>query len=85
MNEETAETEGDDSDSEKFGCRKCGRTYEFDGGQITCYGTKTHPHKGDPVVVVRPCGICGDPITAAEICNECGEQTDGDAFTTNWG
>jgi DNA-directed RNA polymerase subunit M/transcription elongation factor TFIIS len=85
MNEETAETEGDDNGSEKFECRKCGRTYEFDGERITCYGTKANPHKGDPVVVVRPCGICGDPITAAEICNECGEQTDGDAFTTNWG
>ena len=35
--------------------------------------------------VTRPCGICGTPISTAEICEECADESDVDAFTTNWG
>lgn len=62
-----------------YRCGDCGREYEFDGERVVCWCNRQQ------TVVVKPCGICGDPITTAEICPDCGEQTDGDAFTTNWG
>ena len=62
-----------------YQCIDCGREYEFDGERVVCWCDRVQ------TVVAKPCGVCGKPITTAEICGVCADESDTDAFTTNWG
>lgn len=76
----------DDTETDPNGtvrCPNCGDTVSIDeNGYARCW----NPEAGcGGVVVRRPCGVCGSPITIGEICADCASESDGDAFTTNWG
>lgn len=71
-------------EQESYECPECGNTVTVDDdGYATCYGYPGNHHPS--FNLVRPCGICGDPIRTCEICQDCADESEGDAFTTNWG